>query len=151
MERTCRCQLEIHRFGWSNWASFYEGLTKAADRLAPGRHVMWTPPDPPDRLAIGFFEYADCEAFERWLMDYVADKDDVELYEAVVDVPEAIAGDVDRVVALREIARSITLNRYQMTGEGVQLAFGFAETLDAESFRRRLEEITLCAADTPTH
>lgn len=134
----------------TGWDRLHERLMIAADRIAPDRHASWTPSDLPNRTVYAFRNQADRDAFEEWLSDSGAldDQSREDLFEAIVDVP----ADLDSAVLerLKDAAHRVTLGRYRLTQSDDGLVFGFPALTDAKSFRRRIEELSRCAADTHT-
>jgi hypothetical protein len=142
LQRACPHRLEIPRPD-EGWAILDERLQIAADRIAPARHVTWSPADLPDRIVVAFRDRADLLRFEAWLAEkrVLAEPGGPEMYEATVEIPSALADDAKCLEQLHAIAHAITLGRYLMARAGPDTVFGFAALSDSKTFRRRLEQL----------
>lgn len=142
MQRACQHRMEIlHRE--ERWDALQERFRIAADRMAPERHVMWTPSDLPNRVVVAFRDRADLRQFEAWLEEkrVLAEPGGPEMYEAVVEIPPALVDDPRCLEQLHAIARSISLGRYLVAKSGPDTVFGFPALSDSKIFRRRLDRL----------
>jgi hypothetical protein len=142
LQRACLHRMEILRPD-AGWAALDERLQIATDRIAPGRHAMWSPADLPDRIVVAFRDRADLSCFEAWLAEkrVLTEPGGPEMYEATVDIPAALVDDARCLEQLHAIAQSITLGRYLVARTGPDTVFGFTALSDSKIFRRRLEQL----------